>query len=58
MWGEDDHITEFDVASIYSVYENLDLLVDFAYAITDFDAGTAQNLDNVFKAAAIIQYNF
>lgn len=57
-WGEDDRATEIDVASVYSIYDNLDLLVDFAYAVTDFDSGSANDVDNVFKAAALIQYNF
>lgn len=57
-WGEDDRITEFDVSSVYNIYDNLDLLVDFAYAITDFDAGAAKDVDSVFKAAALVQYNF
>lgn len=57
-WGDDDSATEFDVSTIYSMYDNLDLLVDFAYAVTDFDSGAAADVDNVFKAAAIVQYNF
>ena len=57
-WGEDDCATELDVSSVYSIYDNLDLLVDFAYAVTDFDGGSAKDVDNVFKAAALLQYNF
>ncbi|OBQ50096.1 outer membrane homotrimeric porin [Halodesulfovibrio spirochaetisodalis] len=57
-WGEDDSATEFDLSSVYSIYDNLNLLVDFAYAVTDFDAGSAKDVDNVFKAAALVEYNF
>lgn len=57
-WGEDDRAVEFDVLTIYSMYENLDFILDLAYVATDFDGGTAKETDNVLKSAILVQYNF
>ena len=58
-WDEDDRAVEFDVVNVYSMYDNLDFIVDLAYAATDFDNNNAaEDTDGVFKAAALVQYNF
>lgn len=57
-WGEDDSAYEFDFVTVYAAYPNLDFIVDLAYAGTDFDGGAANSVDNVYKAALGVQYNF
>jgi hypothetical protein len=58
VWGDDDRAYEFDFVTVYSAYPNLDFIVDLAYAGTDFDGGAAKSVDNVYKAALGVQYNF
>lgn len=57
-WGDDDSAYEFDFVTVYAAYPNLDFIFDLAYAGTDFDKGTAKDVDNVFKAAVGAKYNF
>ncbi|SIO09867.1 outer membrane homotrimeric porin [Halodesulfovibrio marinisediminis] len=56
-WTGDDKAYEFDFVTTYAMYENLDLIVDLAYAITDLD-DAAPKTDDVFKAAIGAKYNF
>lgn len=57
-WGDDDRAVELDAITVYSMYDNLDFILDLAYVFTDFDSGMAKDTDNVFKAAVLAQYNF
>lgn len=57
-WGEDDSAIETDFVTVYNMYDNLDLIADLAYVATDFDSGSAKDVDNVFKAGIIAQYSF
>ncbi|SIO26240.1 outer membrane homotrimeric porin [Halodesulfovibrio marinisediminis] len=58
-WGEDDSAVEFDFTTTYSMYDNLDLIADFAYVVTDFDSNNAaHSTDDVFKAAILAAYSF
>lgn len=57
-WGEDDSAVEFDLVTTYSMYDNLDFIVDLAYVATDFDDGAAEDVDDVFKAGILAQYSF
>lgn len=56
-WSDDDSAVEFDFVTTYAMYDNLDLIVDLAYAVTDLDDAAAST-DDVFKAAIGAQYNF
>lgn len=58
-WSEDDSAVEIDFVTTYSMYDNLDLVADLAYAVTDFDSDNANsNVDNVFKAGILAVYSF
>lgn len=56
-WSDDDSAIEFDFATVYAAYDNLDVILDLAYAVTDLD-DAAPDTDDVFKAALGVQYNF
>ncbi|WP_290923679.1 outer membrane homotrimeric porin [Halodesulfovibrio sp.] len=56
-WTTDDKAYEFDFVTTYAMYENLDLIVDLAYVVTDLD-DAAPKTDDVFKAAIGAKYNF
>ncbi|WP_027361999.1 outer membrane homotrimeric porin [Halodesulfovibrio aestuarii] len=56
-WSDDDSAFEFDFVTTYAAYDNLDIIVDLAYAVTDLD-DAAPSTDDVFKAAIGAQYNF
>lgn len=56
-WTSDDKAYEFDFVTTYAMYENLDLIVDLAYVVTDLD-DAAPSTDDVFKAAIGAKYNF
>lgn len=56
-WTTDDKAYEFDFVTTYAMYENLDLIVDLAYVVTDLD-DAAPSTDDVFKAAIGAKYNF
>lgn len=58
-WSEDDSAVEIDFVTTYSMYDNLDLVADLAYAFTDFDSENANSsVDNVFKAGILAVYSF
>lgn len=58
-WSEDDSAIELDFVTTYSMYDNLDLVADLAYAATDFDSdNTEHDVDNVFKAGILAVYSF
>lgn len=56
-WTTDDKAYEFDFVTTYAMYDNLDLIVDLAYVVTDLD-DAAPSTDDVFKAAIGAKYNF
>lgn len=56
-WTTDDKAYEFDFVTTYAMYDNLDLIVDLAYVVTDLD-DAAPKTDDVFKAAIGAKYNF
>ncbi|MFA9395515.1 MAG: outer membrane homotrimeric porin [Halodesulfovibrio sp.] len=58
-WSDDDSAVEVDFVTTYAMYDNLDLIVDLAYAATDFENDSAvSSTDDVFKAAIGAKYNF
>ncbi|WP_430735427.1 outer membrane homotrimeric porin [Halodesulfovibrio aestuarii] len=59
-WSDDDSAVEIDFVTTYSMYDNLDLIADLAFAATDFDNDNAmaEDIDNVFKAAILAVYSF
>ncbi|OBQ46380.1 outer membrane homotrimeric porin [Halodesulfovibrio spirochaetisodalis] len=57
-WGKDDSVTEVDLTSIYNLHEDVDVVIDTAYAITDFAAGEDKYVHSVFKLAVLVGYFF
>lgn len=58
-WSDDDSAIEFDFVTTYTMYDNLDLIADLAYAATDFDNDNVNSsVDNVFKAGIVAAYSF
>lgn len=58
-WSDNDSAIELDFVTTYTMYDNLDLIADLAYAATDFDSDNANSsVDNVFKAGIVAAYSF